>query len=508
MKLERTKNTLRNTVWFTVNKAVTILIPFFLRTIIIYTLGTKYLGLSSLFKSILQVLNLAELGFGEAVIFGLYKPIAENDTNKICALLSLYRKIYRLVGLFILIIGLALAPFLSQLIKGSWPNDINFYVLYIMYLADTVLSYILFSYMQMLFFAHQRDDVIQNLGTVAHLILYALQITTLFIFHNYYWYVSLLLAYTLFVNIYKYFLAKKYYPDYKCRGKVLPSQQKELLKNVGALFGHKVSTVIRNSVDDVVLSTFIGLTIVAIYDNYYYIMSATIAIAAILSKAMLAGIGNSIVTESVEKNRSDFDKITFINAWIAGWACICLLCLYQPFMKIWMGADLMLPVSSVVLFAVYFYVWQMRQSVLLYKDANGMWRADKFKPYVEIAVNLTTSIILVKLMGVNGVILGTIVSMLVGAPWEIIVLFRQYFGRGMKQYVCRLGAYTAIIVTSAVGTYYICACMAFASEIGMLVARLLICCILPNGIFWLLGHRTEEYRYLLDKGRALIKRKT
>ena len=126
MKLDRVKNAKRNIVFGFVSKAVSIVLPFLIRTVIIRTLGAEYLGLNGLFASILQVLNMSELGFSSAVVYSMYRPIAENDDDAICALLNFYRKVYRIIGFGILIAGLAILPFLRYLIKdGAVPNGIN-----------------------------------------------------------------------------------------------------------------------------------------------------------------------------------------------------------------------------------------------------------------------------------------------------------------------------------------------------------------------------------------------
>ena len=140
MKIEKTKNASRNIVFGILMKIYQILLPFAIRTIIMYTIGVEYLGLNSLFTSILQVLNLAELGVGSAMIFSMYKPIAEDDSITICALMALYRLYYRIIGGVILVAGLVLTPFIPKLISGSVPPDMNIYILYLLNFFFT-LSY-------------------------------------------------------------------------------------------------------------------------------------------------------------------------------------------------------------------------------------------------------------------------------------------------------------------------------------------------------------------------------
>ena len=144
MKLDRTKNATRNIVFDGALEMMNMLFPFAIRSVMLHYLGTEYLGLNGLFKSLLMFLNLAELGVGSAMVFSMYKPIAEDDTFTICALLRLYRTLYRIIGLAIAAVGLLLMPVLRNLIKGDLPAGMNLYILYLMNLGNTVLTYWLF----------------------------------------------------------------------------------------------------------------------------------------------------------------------------------------------------------------------------------------------------------------------------------------------------------------------------------------------------------------------------
>lgn len=162
MKIERTKNAIRNTKWGVLEKVVHIFLPFLVRTILIHVLSAQHAGISSLFSSILQILSLTELGFSNAIVYSMYKPIAEDDKAKVCALLNIYRKAYRVIGIVILALGLAVLPFLSRLVHGDVPADTNLYYLYLIYLVNTVFSYFFFAYQTSLLAANQRTDVLSK----------------------------------------------------------------------------------------------------------------------------------------------------------------------------------------------------------------------------------------------------------------------------------------------------------------------------------------------------------
>ena len=264
MRIERTKNATKNIIFGIILKLYQILVPFLMRTTMIYFMGVEYLGLNSLFTSVLQVLNLAELGIGSAMVFSMYKPIAEDDNEKICALMNLYKLYYRIIGLVILVVGLILCPFIPYLIKSDLPPDMNIYVLYLLNLMATVFSYWLFAYKNSVLQAHQRQDVISKVTLVVNTIQYILQLIVICLFKNYYMYVIILLLSQILINIATAYKSNKIYPQYKAKGKLEKIQIREINQRVKDLFTSKIGGVIVNSADSIVISAFLGLTALAI----------------------------------------------------------------------------------------------------------------------------------------------------------------------------------------------------------------------------------------------------
>ena len=395
MKIERTKNATRNIIYGVLLKIYQLLGPFILRTIFIYTLGMEYLGLNSLFTSILSVLNLAELGVGSALVFSMYKPIAEDDTEKICALMNLYKLYYRIIGAVILVIGLILVPFIPNLISGSVPEDINIYVLYLMNLGATVLSYWLFAYKTCLFGAHQRNDMIAKVTIVSSTLQYIIQAIFLISISNYYLYLTITLTTGIFNNLYAAYKCNKMYPKYKARGNLERTEVKEIHRKVRDLFTSKIGGAVVDSADTIVISTFLGLTTLAIYNNYFYIMSSIFGFITIIFNACMAGVGNSLIVESEDKNYNDLKKFLYIVCWIASVCTCCLLGLYQPFMKMWVGEKSMLSFNLVICICIYFFVRNINTLINMYKDAAGMWHEDKWRPLVVSLTNLGLNLLLV-----------------------------------------------------------------------------------------------------------------
>lgn len=473
---------------------VSIIFPFIVRTIFIKVLGEEYLGLNSLYRSVLQVLNLTDLGFASAIVASMYKPIAEGDVNKVSALMRLYRKLYRAIGLIILIVGVILTPFIDRLIKGEPPADINIYVLWLLYLANTAVSYLFFAYKVSLINAHQRNDITEKIGIICGIIINVLQVIVVAVFKSIYLYVLLMVLNSIIYNIWCSRECDRRFPQYTCAGSLDKTTRRNITKNVSALALQKLGNTVSLSLDSIVISAFLGLTAVAIYGNYYYVVSAIAMFVNLIYSAITASIGNSIVTETVEKNLNDLQKFSFLNSWLVGWCCVCFVCIFQDFMSLWMGENLLFEMSVVLMLVLRFYFEHVRKVVLIYKDAAGMWWADKWKPLVGCMVNLVLNIVLVKSIGVAGVMISTIISYaLIEIPWETHVLYKKYFKQNEITYFLEM-LITTITMLLAGGITY-CICQLFSvNHVLAIIIKLCICAIVPNALFALMNLKNKEFK--------------
>ena len=460
-------------------------------------MGVQYLGLNSLFSSILQVLNLAELGVGSAMVFSMYKPIVDDDKDTICALMKLYKVYYRFIGLVIAVIGLILLPFIPKLINGDVPNGINIYVLYLLNLGATVLSYWLFAYKNSLLQAHQREDITSKVTLLTNTIQYSLQLVILIFIKNYYLYVIVILFTQALTNIVRSVIVTKLYPDYKPEGKLDKKVIKEINHRIRDLFTSKLGGVIVNSVDTIVISAFLGLTVLAIYQNYYFILTSIIGFVTIIFNSCIAGIGNSIIVETKEKNFNDLNKFTFIISWIGGFCTTCFLCLFQPFMDVWVKKEsLKLDFSVVICFCIYYFVFEINQLLCAYKDSAGMWHEDRFRTLVTALSNLVMNLIMVQFWGVYGVILSTVLSTLfIGMPWLLHNLFTVLFEKSqLKIYLRKLFFYVFVVFCGCVLTYLLCLQLPIMSKWMILIIRAIICCIIPNVIYFVVYIKKQEFK--------------
>lgn len=494
MKLERTKNATKSIAAGLFLKAYQMIMPFLIRTAMIYFMGMQYLGLNSLFASVLQVLNLAELGVGAAMVFSMYKPVAEDDAVTICALMKLYRRYYRIIGLMIGGVGLLLTPVIPKLITGSVPDELNIYILYWLNLGATVLSYWLFAYKNCLLQAHQRADIISIMTVAANTVQYAGQFLVLVFIRNYYVYVVVTLVSVALINVVIGIAATRMYPQYRPRGKLSREEEKKINQKIRDLFTGKLGYVVDKSVDSIVISAFLGLTALAVYQNYFFILTSITGVIEIILTSVIAGLGNSFVVETKEKNRRDLEKFTFLFMWLAGVCTCCFLGMYQPFMEIWVGSEMMLHFGAVVCFALYFYSHSLSRLLNVYKDAAGLWHKDRFRPLTTALVNLTLNLLLVKQWGIYGVLLSTVVAQLfVGIPWVLYNLFSLMFGREyLGGFVRQIAGYA--LLTAVAGTVVSLLCMQIhTSPLNTLILSMVICLVIPNVLYLAVLHRHPQF---------------
>lgn len=496
MKIERAKNASRNIFFTGFLRVYQIIVPFIMRTVMIHYMGVQYLGLSSLFTSILQVLNLAELGVGSAMVYSMYRPIALDDTVAICALLKLYRLYYRIIGLVIACIGILLTPFIPYLVKSDLPSELNIYVLYLLNLSATVFTYWLFAYKNSLFQAHQRIDVTSKISLVIDTIKYAIQFSVIIVFKDFYMYVITALLCQIISNIVTAYIASKKYPNYVPKGSIDIEESTKINGRIKDLFTAKLGGVILNSADSIVISSFLGLTVLAVYQNYYFILTAIISLLTVVFQSCTAGIGNSIIVETKEKNFRDFMKFDFIVSWIAGICTCCFLCIVQPFMEIWVGKTLMLNMSAVVCFCVYFFTYEVNHLLNTYKDAAGMWHADRFRPLVTSLTNLVLNLVLVNKWGIYGVLLSTVIATLfVGMPWLVRNIFSTLFNPNLQsEFIYKQLKYLVAVIGSCILCYLLCRVVLFNSLYISVLIYLIICLAIPSIVFVICFRATLEFK--------------
>ena len=504
--MTRTDNIKRNLIYNVIKYVTQLVLQFVLRTVLIYKMGVEYLGLNGLFTNIFAFLNLTELGIGTAIVYSMYKPISENDVNKVKSLHNVFKKFYLFISLIVLVVGLGITPFINSFISGGVTVDINIYLLYVLYLVNTLVGY-LGAHKRSLLFAYQQNFVENKVRTISNFIMTIIQIGAILIFNNYYIYYSFTIACTLLECVLIHISANKLHPEINGKSDPLDKKtKKELTKNITALSMHKIGTVIVSSTDSILISMLFGVVVLGAYSNYFLIQTSLIAIFTLVIFAIMGSVGNLIASCDTETVYKKYKQINFIFAYLSAFTTICSITLFQSFINKWTGGgEYLLPLICVIFMCLSFYLSRMRSTVAVFKESSGLFWQNRWSPIVEAIVNLLSSVVLAKLIGITGIFIGTIISFVVAPLWtEPKVLYKYYFKKSVKEYYKRYLLDFIIMVCVAIICYVVCTYIPDAS-IWWLICKFAVCIVLSNILLVVAYFKTNEFKEVWQLLKDIIK---
>lgn len=406
----RTKLSIKNAVIAVLTNIITIFIGFIAQAIFVRTLGKEYLGINGLFSNIISMLGIVELGIGTTIIFHLYKPIASKDITGIRELMGFYKKSYRIIALIIAIVGILIVPFLKTIVGENNIKE-SIYLIYSLFLIDIVCSYLL-TYKRSILYANQQTYIVNIIHIFYLVLMNTTQIVILLTTKNYILYLEIKILFRILENIVITIIANKKYPFIK--GKINEKLDKgtvqDIIKKVKAMVFHKIGDFVVLGTNNIVISTFLGISTVGLYANYNMIITALNNLLSQIYSSVVASVGNLLTEKNDEKSYNTYKKMAFLNLYIAIEAATLFICLVTPFIEIWVGKEYVLSISVVVAMTVDFYVFTLRNTMNTYKTAAGIFYEDRYIPIVVAVVNIVFSILLVNVIGLPGVFIGTIIS--------------------------------------------------------------------------------------------------
>lgn len=504
----RTENAGTNTIMALVIRFIEQGLSFVVRTVFIKTLATEYLGINGLFTNILSFLSLAELGVGSAILYLMYKPIANNDNAQIKIYMSVYRKIYMFLGCIVFLIGISLIPFLDFFIKERPEIPESLELIYTLYIIRTVSTYF-FAYKQSIFIAYQKGYIV-NLNTAAFSIIRSiLECLLLVITHSFLVYLVINIATNYAQNITIAFKANKKYPYLKDKvsGRLEKEDIDKVKKNVGAMFFHKIGSVVLNSSDNLIISKYIGIISVGIYSNYSLILSLIKVVLWTIFDAITPSVGNLCASSTPSKIYSIFKVVSLMNFWITGFCTIALGVLINPFISLWVGADYIMPLSTVLIIILSYYIQTNMHSIEMFRSATGLFYNDRFVPLFQCLINIVVSVVLVDQWEIAGVFIGTILSVILTKFWiQPYMVYRYVFHKPVHEYFVdylkfSITTFIAFLLTLFVTNYLP------GEGVILFTEKVLCCCVVPNLVFFLVFGRTPEFTIAKDRLFRLIKLK-
>lgn len=477
------------------------------RTAFIYTLGKEYLGISSLYANILTILSVSELGFSTAITYSLYKPLADQDLQKVGALMNFFKKAYRAIGLVILGLGLALMPFLPKLMSGT-TDVVNIYVYYLLYLGQTVVSYLFFAYKGTLLMADQKRYLSDVVTYCVQIAMNALQICLLFLTRSFFLYTVTALLSAAVQNIAISLVVDKKYPYLKkCKATLSKADRKNVFGQVYALSLYRISTTVSNATDNLIISSYFSVLMVGLHDNYSMIIQVIQRLLQGFFRGFTASLGNYYATETKEHNAFIFRCLNMLNSGIIVFCSVSFLTLLQPFVSLWIGEDYLLTYGVVVAIVMNFATNYMQSALQAYKDASGLFVRGKYRAVAAAVLNLGISILLVKLIGLAGVFWGSVISRLVTIWWyDAWILHRVGFECSPVRYYIGCVA-DFVLIFLLTGAILAVSALLTVPLWVTLVLRGVLSVVLVLAAFLLIYGRSAEWRFLADKCRSLVKKK-
>lgn len=499
----RTVNASKNAVSAISNKIIILLLTFISRKFFIQYIGIEYLGINGLFANVLTLLSMADLGLGTAINVCLYKPIAQNDTRKITALLNYFKILYRYIAIGVSLIGIALIPFLKYLVNMD--SKIPYlYVYYIVFVLKNAASY-LFVYKSSLLRADQKTYVINKVEVIINVIKVTAQFLTVVIWKSYFIYIVLDVLAIIFQNMIVSRKADLQYNFLNKKEELSNAEKKNIFTDISSVFLYKVSWSLLNGTDNILMSVIVGTIYVGLYSNYYTITSNLETFIALLFTSLTASVGNLVATSNEENRYKTFKTMQMVSFWICGFVCTCLLFLMQDFIQIWLGKEFLLDKLTLIAIVLNVFFSICMRPVWTFREGTGMYKQIRYIMFITAILNLILSIILGKWLGVSGIIFATSISKLLTYFWyEPNILFRNFFK--VKPY----NYYLDYLKNSMLMA--ICIILCFIStkyfvKITIInwIIKALICVGVVNIIYFLRYFKTEEFFSIKGKLNEIIK---
>lgn len=497
----RTKQAIRNTICSLSTYIVILVVGFVSQKVFKDVLGKEYLGLHGLFSNVMTMLAIAELGFGAAIVSNMYKPVAENDIPQIITLLQYYKKVYRVLSFVILGIGLALLPFID-IIVGKNTLNVSFRIVFLFYLADTVISYFV-TYKRSIIYANQQSYYTSLIHTVSVVIMNVLQIWILLGTGNYYLYLIIKITFRVLENIGINILANKLYPYIRTKQKYSLdiTVRKDIKNKVTGLLFHKIGSFIVLGSDNIIISMLpnLGLVWVGLYSNYLMIVNQLNSIVGQVFSSLTASVGNLLVEEDTENSYRIFRNLSLMNAWIYVYICISFYFVSFPFVKIWMGEEYLLPKNVVFALTINLFFGGMRKIYSVFKEAAGIFYEDRFVPLIESTINLIVSIVLGYHFGIIGVFIGTIVSNMTLFFYSYPkYVYGQILNKSKIVYLRDLIKYVFMFLAAFIVTCVVMTLFKTEDTIYQIIYSILVCLFVPNIFMLICNYKTEEFKFIYN----------
>lgn len=501
MSESRTKKATRNIISSVFQMIVNLVISFTGRMVFIRILDASYLGINGLFSNILNILSMADLGMTTAMMFHLYKPIAENDNEKIKNLVGYFKRIYVVIASAVFIVGMGLLPFLKYIINLE--KDIPYvHVYYILALLNVVISY-LFVYRTTLIAADQKNYLLNKTIIIFKIITFVVQVMVLVLFENYFLYLLVALIISFLCNLYQNHIALNLYPFLKEKNYSLhKTEQNAIFKDIKSLFIYRIAGVLQTNTESILISIFTGTVFVGYYSNYLMVSHQIVSVLSLIFNNLKASVGNVIAdaNSKLEQKWFLYKVFDLFNYWVVSFCAICLFVLFNDFIYLCFGREYILESVVVLEIVLNFYTSNIRQNIWVFRETTGLFEQTRHITIVTTTLSVIGSVILGYYFGIKGILFATILARLLYAWWkEPQILFGKVFHRSAGEYYVTYIRQIILGVSVGFVTYIAANGIGFSNMYITFIYKMFICCAVPNICFLFRYWRREEFQYLYKK---------
>lgn len=503
----RSKNSMLNFLTGITGQIIMLLLGFVSRNLFLMFLSIEYLGVSGLFSSLLTMLSLAELGVGNAIIYSLYKPLADKNYEEIKSLMHLFKKVYNIIGIIVLVAGIILSFFLDFFVPDRKGIE-NLEIIFILFVIQTASSYF-FSYNRSLITADQKAYKLIWIDYGNKILHVILPIIALAVTRSYIVYLVTQIIVSNIFNIWTYTKVRNLYPVLKEKtSKRIPQKiKKQIIKNTSALIIYKVAIVITASTDNILLSRFFGLDIVGLCANYTLIIQNMTGVLSQGITSVTASIGNLTSSENSDKKYSIFRTLFFVNFWIYGYAAIGIYFCATPLVSLIFGQQYIIDQNILLAMVLGFFILGMQNACSVFRDAEGLFWYGKLRPLAQTIVNIIASVALaIVTNNVSSIFWGTVISRMTTSFWyDPLVVHKFSLNKPLRYYFIRYGIYIMVLTVAFIMCLFAIRYINFEQPVLNLCKNIVLVSLIVNFLFYVVFLKTSEFKYLKNMLINLIK---
>ncbi len=457
MSESRTKNTIHNVYSGLIYQAIATLLSFFVRKVFLSYISVYFLGLDGLFSNLINMMTLLDFGVGSAATYYLSKAFANNDQNRVNVIYHAYTKLYRIIAVAVAVLGVLISIKLDFFVDID-PQYSMSYVRFVFYvtLARTVAFY-LFTCPKVVFDCAQKNYVNMRINIFTSITFAIVKIIGIYVFRDFNIYLYILLAEVLTSYALTYRRFHKEYPFKKADHALVKEEQHNILDYGKHLVLLSINNFIFNSTDNLVISKFLGVTMVGLMSNYYMIVNAVTLVATQIISSSSASIYNYVNDDKVN-NIDNLNRImhqlTFICFAISLFCAVCLFGLTDQFIALFFGSEYVVSKMVICLFVMNLMVTEMMYPLVYYETGRGLQPKENIFAAIAAITNIVISVVLSYTSGIAGVLLGTLVSNIILFFGRFYIVYANLY-LDYKTYLLKLVKYVLVFTVDAAFVYYI-----------------------------------------------------